>query len=281
MLGFRCLGKIQRGILAVTDCTQGSFGFPACRKRAVEVDFSGGAVSSNGGVLLLRAADRRLGLSAAAAGVLRDPRDPGRCRHSALAQLRQRLYGLALGYEDLNDHDELRHDLALQTAVDRVAPRASAPTLCRFEHWADRATAVALNQVLIEQFIASFAAPPAEIVLDFDATDVPVHGRQEGRFFHGYYDHHCFLPLYVFCGEQLLVAYLRPASYDGARHAAAILKLLVTRLRQAWPGVRIIFRGDSGFCRPGLLSWCERNYVHYVVGMAKNSRLLADAQWWC
>jgi hypothetical protein len=129
----------------VTDCTQGSFGFPACRKRSVEVDFSGGAVSSNGGVLLLRAADRRLGLSAAAAGVLRDPRNPRRCRHSALAQLRQRLYGLALGYEDLNDHDELRHDLALQTAVDRVAPLASAPTLCRFEHWADRATAVALN----------------------------------------------------------------------------------------------------------------------------------------
>ena len=117
----------------MADCTQGSFGFPACRKRSVEVDFSGGAVSSNGGVLLLRAADRRLGLSAAAADVLRDPRDPGRCRQSALAQLRQRLYGLALGYEDLNDHDELRHDLALQTAFDRVAPLESAPTLCRFE----------------------------------------------------------------------------------------------------------------------------------------------------
>jgi hypothetical protein len=166
----------------VADCTQANFGFPACRKRAVEVDFSGGAVSSNGGVLLLRAADRRLGLSAAAARVLRDPRDPGRCRHSALAQLRQRLYGLALGYEYLNDHGESRHDPALQTAVDRVAPLASAPTLCRFEHWADRVTAVALNQVLIEQFIASFGAPPEEIVLDFDATDVPIHGRQEGRF---------------------------------------------------------------------------------------------------
>ena len=264
----------------MTDCTQGSFGFPACRKRSVEVDFSGGAVSSNGGVLLLRAADRRLGLSAAAAGVLRDPRDPGRCRHSALAQLRQRLYGLALGYEDLNDHDELRHDLALQTAVDRVTPLASAPTLCRFEHWADRATAVALNQVLIEQFIASFAAPPAEIVLDFDATDVPVHGRQEGRFFHGYYDHHCFLPLYVFCGEQLLVAYLRPSKIDAAKHSWAILALLVKRLRQAWPAVRLILRGDSGFCRPRLLAWCERHAVGYIVGLAKNPRLAALAEPW-
>ena len=264
----------------MTDCTQGSFGFPACRKRSVEVDFSGGAVTSNGGVLLLRAADRRLGLSAAAAGILQDPRDPGRCRHSALAQLRQRLYGLALGYEDLNDHDELRHDLALQTAVDRVIPLASAPTLCRFEHWADRATAVALNRVLIEQFIASFAAPPAEIVLDFDATDVPVHGRQEGRFFHGYYDHHCFLPLYVFCGEQLLVAYLRPSKIDAAKHSWAILALLVKRLRQAWPAVRLILRGDSGFCRPRLLGWCERHAVGYIVGLAKNPRLAALAEPW-
>jgi Transposase DDE domain group 1 len=266
--------------LAVTDCTQGSFGFPACRKRAVEVDFSGGAVSSNGGVLLLRAADRRLGLSAAAARVLRDPRDPGRCRHSGLAQLRQRLYGLALGYEDLNDHGELRHDLALQTAVDRVAPLASAPTLCRFEHWADRASAVALNQVLIEQFIASFDAPPEEIVLDFDATDVPVHGHQEGRFFHGYYDHHCFLPLYVFCGEHLLIAYLRPSKIDAAKHSWAILALLVRRLRQAWPRVRLILRGDSGFCRPRLLAWCERHGVGYILGLAKNPRLAALAAPW-
>ncbi len=237
-------------------------------------------MSSNGGVLLLRAADRRLGLSAAAAQVVRDPRDPGRCRHSAVAQLRQRLYGLALGYEDLNDHGELRQDLALQTAVDRVAPLASAPTLCRFEHWADRATAVALHRVLIEQFIASFAAPPEEIVLDFDATDVPVHGHQEGRFFHGFYDHHGFLPLYVFCGEQLLVAYLRPSKIDAAKHSRAILALLVKRLRQAWPGVRVVLRADSGFCRPRLLAWCERHRVGYILGLAKNPRLLALAAPW-
>ena len=280
MLGFRCLGKIQRGILAVAECTEGSFGFPACRKRAVEVDFSGRAVSSSGGVLLLRAADRRLGLSAAAARVLRDPRDPGRCRHSALAQLRQRLYGLGLGDEDLNDHGELRHDLALQTAVDRVAPLASAPTLCRFEHSADRLTAVALNRVLIEQFIASLAAPPDEIVLDFDATDVPGHSRQEGRFFHGFYDHHCFLPLYVFSGEQLLVAYLRPSKIDAAKHSWAILALLARRRRQVWPSVRLILRADSGFCRPRLLAWCERRAVGDIVGLAKNPRLVALAEPW-
>jgi Transposase DDE domain group 1 len=266
--------------LAVADCTQGSFDFPACRKRSVAVDFSGGAVSSNGGVLLLRAADRRLGLSAAAAQVLRDPREPGRCRHSAPAQLRQRLYSLALGYEDLNDHGELRQDLALQTAVDRIAPLASAPTLCRFEHWADRGTAVALNRVLVEQFIASFAAPPEEIVLDFDATDVPVHGHQEGRFFHGFYDHHCFLPLYVFCGEHLLVAYLRPSKIDAAKHSRAILALLVKRLRQVWPGVRVVLRADSGFCRPRLLAWCERHAVGYILGLAKNPRLIALAEPW-
>jgi hypothetical protein len=172
------------------------------------------------------------------------------------------------------------HDLALQTAVDRVAPLASAPTLCRFEHWADRATAVALNQVLIEQFIASFDAPPEEIVLDFDATDVSVHGRQEWRFFHGYYDHHCFLPLYVFCGEQLLVADLRPSKIDAAKHSWAILALLVRWLRQAWPRVRIVLRADSGFCRPRLLAWCERHGVGYILGLAKNLRLASLAEPW-
>jgi len=139
---------------------------------------------------------------------------------------------------------------------------------------------VAMQRILVEQFIASFAKAPEELVLDFDATDDLVHGNQDGRHFSAYYDNYCFLPLYVFCGEQLLVAYLRPAKKDAALHAAAILKLLVTRLRQAWPGVRIIFRGDSGFCRPLLLSWCERHYVHYVVGMAKNSRLLTASEGW-
>jgi hypothetical protein len=239
----------------------------------VVADFAGGDVSSNGGVLLLRAADRRLGLMAAAARLLPDPRDRGRCRHSGLDQLRQRVYALALGYEDLNDHGALRHDLALQTAVERISPLASAPTLCRFEHWADRATAIALNTLLVEQFIAAFRTTPAELVLDFDATDDPVHGRQEGRFFHGFYDQYCFLPLYVFCGDQLLISYLRPSNIDAAKHAWAILALLVKRLRRAWPGVRIIFRGDSGFCRHRMLGWCERHAVGYITGLARNARL--------
>ena len=161
--------------------------------------------------------------------------------------------------------------------MERDQALGSSPTLCRLEARASRRSAVAMHAVLLEKFIASFAAAPAELVLDFDATDDRVHGLQEGRFFHGYYGDWCFLPLYVFCGEQLLVSYLRPSNIDAARHAPAILKLLVTQLRQAWPGVRIIFRGDSGFCRWKMLRWCERHGVDYVVGLAKNTRLLALA----
>jgi hypothetical protein len=156
---------------------------------------------------------------------------------------------------------------------------ASAPTLCRLEKWADRATAVRLSELLVEQFIASFKQPPKELVLDFDATDSPLHGQQEQRFFHGYYDCYCYLPLYVFCGQQLLCAYLRPSRIDAAKHAAAILKLLVRRLRQAWPEVRIIFRGDSGFCRQLLINWCERAGVHYIIGLARNPKLEAMVEY--
>ena len=161
--------------------------------------------------------------------------------------------------------------------MERDRALGSSPTLCRLEARASRRSAVAMHAVLLEKFIASFAAAPAELVLDFDATDDRIHGLQEGRFFHGYYGDWCFLPLYVFCGEQLLVSYLRPSKSDAARHAPAILKLLVARLRQAWPGVRIIFRGDSGFCRWKMLRWCERHGVDYIVGLAKNTRLLALA----
>ncbi|MCX7960427.1 MAG: IS1380 family transposase, partial [Burkholderiales bacterium] len=156
---------------------------------------------------------------------------------------------------------------------ERDRPLASAPTLCRLENRASRAAAWAIHEVIIEKFIASFKTPPRELVLDFDATDDPLYGRQEGRFFHGYYDSYCYLPLYVFCGERLLVAYLRPSNIDESRHAGAVLKLLVARLRQAWPEVRIVLRGDSGFCRRRILAWCERNGVGYVVGLAKNRRL--------
>ena len=252
----------------MTNCTFETLLFPACRKRRVEARFDGGDVSSNGGVLLLRQADRVLGLTAAVARGLSDGRQGGKVRHRLVDLLRQRVFGIALGYEDLNDHDALRHDLAVQTAVDRDTPLASAPTLCRFENTAGVSWAWSIHRVLVDVFIASHATPPEEIVLDFDATDDAVHGHQQGRFFHGYYDHYCFLPLYVFCGDHLLVAYLRPADIDPAKHAAGILKLLVGRLRQAWPEVRIILRADSGFCRWRLLRWCERHGLGYIIGLA-------------
>ena len=257
----------------MTECTQETFDFPPCKRRRVQASFDGGAVTSDGGVMLLRQADRVMGLTEAVGRALVDPRRRASCEHDLLSLVRQRIYGLALGYEDLNDHQSLRTDEALQTAVERDTVLASASTLCRFEGRADRATAWALHEVLIEQFITSFKHRPKKLVLDFDATDDAVHGKQEGRFFHGYYDHYCFLPLYVFCRDQLLVSYLRPSKIDGAKHAWAILSLLVKRLRQAWPKVRIVLRADSGFCRWRMLRWCERHNVDYIVGIAKNARL--------
>jgi len=244
----------------------------------VEASFDGGDITSDGGVVLLRQADRCLGLSEAVAQALGDDRRQASCTHDLPSLVRQRLYALALGYEDLNDHHTLRDDLAIQTAVERDTRLASASTLCRWENRADRATAWRLHEVLVDQFIASFERAPRRLVLDFDATDDTVHGQQEGRYFHGYYDHYCFLPLYVFCGKQLLVSYLRPSSGDGARHAWAILALLVRRLRQAWPKVRIVLRADSGFCRWRMLRWCEHHQVDYVVGIGTNQRLAAQAQ---
>ncbi len=251
--------------------------FPGVKGRRVEAAFAGGNVTSDGGLLLLRQADRRLGLTAAAAKLLADPRRQASCDHSQLSMIRQRVYGLALGYEDLNDHDGLRADLAWQTAVERDKPAASSPTLSRLENRAERSVAAALHSLLAEQFIASFDKPPKELILDFDATDDAVHGNQDGRFFHGYYDRYCFLPLYVFCGGQLLLSYLRSANIDGAKHAWAILALLVKRLREVWPEVRIVFRADSGFCRWRMLRWCDRNDVGYIVGLAKNRRVNEQA----
>jgi hypothetical protein len=255
------------------NCTATQLQFAPFNRRQIAAEFCGGDVSSDGGVLLLRQLERRLRLLEGAASALSDPRDPERITHSVADMLKQRVFGLCLGYEDLNDHTELRRDVLLQTAVERDTPLASAPTLCRLENRASRAAAWKLHAVIIEKFIASFAQAPSELVLDFDATDDPVHGGQEGRFFHGYYDNYCFLPLYVFCGEQLLVSYLRPSKIDAAKHAWAVLALLVKRLRRAWPTVKIILRADSGFCRQHLLTWCDRHGVGYVVGLAKNRRL--------
>jgi hypothetical protein len=188
--------------------------------------------------------------------------------------LRQRIYGICLGYEDLNDHQSLRIDPAPQTSMDREEALGSQSTFCRLENRIDRRVAVDIHKLLLEQFIASYAEPPDEIILDFDATDDPVRGNQVWRFFHGYYDHYCVLPVYVLCGDQLLVSYLRPSKIDAAKHAWAILALLVKRLREVWTEVRIIFRGDSGFCRHHMLTWCKRNGVGYLVGIAKNDALL-------
>jgi hypothetical protein len=268
----------SKKVLPVTECTQESFDFPVVKRRKVEANFEGGDITSDGGVLLLRQVDQQLGLTKAVAKVLEDDRRQASCQHDAQSLIRQRVYALALGYEDLNDHATLRQDLAIQTAVERDNALASASTLCRWENRADRETAWQLHTVLVEQFIASFQRAPKRLILDFDATDDAVHGKQEGRFFHGYYDHYCFLPLYVFCQDQLLVSYLRPSKIDGAKHAWAILALLVKRLRQTWPKVRILFRGDSGFCRWRMLRWCERHNVDYLVGIARNDRLNAQAK---
>ena len=259
----------------MTNCNQSEFKFPRCKGRKVEASFTGGHVSSDAGVVLLRQADRKIGLTSSVAGALTESRRKKSCRHSLVSLLRQRVYGLCIGYEDLNDHHTLRNDVALQTAVQQDKDLASASTLCRWENRSDREAAWAVHRVLIEQFISSFKRAPKEVVLDFDATDTAVHGEQEGRFFHGYYDHYCFLPLYVFCGDRLLAAYLRPSKIDGAKHAWAVLALLVKRLRRAWPQVKIIFRGDSGFCRHQMLRWCEGHHVGYIVGVAKNKRLKA------
>jgi hypothetical protein len=242
-------------------------------RREIEANFRGGAISSDGGLMLVRQTDRKIGLSGAVAAALSDLRDPSRITHPLRDLVAQRLYGLCCGYEDLNDHDVLRHDPLLQTAVGKVEELASSPTFSRLETRATRADVVALNRVLVEQFIAAQKKVPHELVLDVDASDVPLHGDQERSQFHGYYDHYCYLPLYVFCGQAMLACVLRPSRIDGAKHAAAVIRLIVTRLRQAWPLVRIIVRGDSGFCRQRLIRWCERASVGYAIGVARNLRL--------
>lgn len=262
----------------MTNCTSNPIQFKGVKGRKVEAIFSGQTITSDGGGLLLRAADEALRLLPRVARCFSDTRRKASCAHSVESLLRQRVYALALGYEDLNDHDELRHDPALQTVVGRDVDLASASTLCRFENSVDAKSLWALSAVLVDVFIESHQNAPEEIILDFDATDDEVHGKQEGRFFHGYYDHYCFLPLYVFCGEHLLAAYLRPSNIDGAKHSQGLLGLLVKRLHAAWPKTRIVVRADSGFCRWKLMRWCDNHEIDYIVGLAKNTNLLRIAQ---
>ena len=209
----------------MTQCYPEPIHFSSVKRRKVEADFSGGAISSNGGIQLLAQVDRRLGLTRSLARLLGDCRRQSSCNHRLSSLLSQRIYALALGHEDLNDHGELRHDPALRTAAGRIKSLASPSTLCRLEQRADREMAVSIHEVLFGQFVAAHPVPPRRLILDFDATDTPLHGEQEERFFHGYYGGYCYLPLYVFCGRHLLVSYLRPSGIDAAHHAWGILRL--------------------------------------------------------
>jgi len=268
----------------MTECTQSSFGFKACGKREIVARFDGGTISSDGGAFLLRQTDQRLNLLARLAECFLDGRNQEQVEHSIQEMLSQRIYGLALGYEDLNDHEQLRKDpvfgiLAGREELDQ--PLAGKSTLNRMELGTgsnDRYKKItfwkeAIDELLVKVFLESHPQAPEQIILDVDTTDMALHGQQEGRFFHGYYDSYCYLPLYVFCGEQVLCARLREANHDASFGCLAEIRRMVGQIRAAWPEVKIILRGDSGFCRNELMSWCESNGVDYVFGLARNQRL--------
>lgn len=255
------------------------------RRQAVEVDFDGGTLTSDAGLTLLREVDHKLNLIGSIAQAIPDPRDPLYTTHSQQEILTSRIFGIAAGYEDANDHHMLRHDPALQVAAERTpaqndyseesgnTPLASPSTHSRFENRITSKEIFALHAILVETFLDSYDEPPDEIVLDYDATDDTVHGNQQRRHFNGFYDSYCFLPLYVFCGDQLLVSYLRPSSVGAAHHAAGVTRLLVGRIRSRWPETRIILRGDGGYAIERLMRWCDKNEVGYVFGLQKNSVL--------
>jgi hypothetical protein len=261
----------------MTECNAQAIHFARVGRRRIVADFKGGRLTSDAGVLLLREVDRQIGLIDAIDDCLPDPRDLRYISHNQREMIAQRIFSIALGYEDLNDQQTLRDDPALQVAAGKVpepdnplALLASPPTLCRLENRVNRQALVKMSALFVEQFLASYDSPPDEIVLDFDATDDPVHGQQEQRFFQGYYRHYCFLPLYVFCGGHLLCALLRPSNIDAAKHSRAVAKLLVDRIRETWPDVKIVIRGDGGFCRWKLMRWCENHGVDYIFGMGRN-----------
>ncbi len=258
----------------MTNCNAEPLHFSTLGSKAVVADFQGGRLTTDAGALLLREVADKIGLFDAVNAAIPDPRNPVFILHDQRAMIAQRVTAIALGYEDLNDHQNLRIDPVLQLAAGKAPeaelPLASPPTLCRLENRIDRRTLVKVAEVFVDRFIVAHPTPPGHLILDFDATDDRVHGKQEGRFFHGYYDDHCFLPLYVFCGDELLTPYLRPSNIDASKHARAVLKLLVDKLRNAWPDVKIILRGDSGFCRWRLMRWCDSHGIGYVLGLAQN-----------
>ena len=281
-----------------TECTGGELVFQGSGRREIRADFNGGDITSDAGVLLLQEVERRCGIVEQFAHCFDDHRDAGRVEHDVRDLLAQRVFALALGYEDLNDHDELRFDPLLAAAIGKSDPKgakrprqrdqgaslAGKSTLNRVElsrpgdaeH--DRYRRIVLREELVDQvfldvFVQAYAKPPEQITLDLDATDDPLHGKQEGRFFHGYYGHYCYLPLYIFCGDHLLCARLRRADIDASAGTVDELQRIVAHLRQSWPKVEILVRADSGFCREEIMAWCENNAVDYVFGLARNSRL--------
>ena len=281
-----------------TECTKKYSSFQALGRREIVADFSGGTITSDGGGLLLHEVEKRTGILERFPHCFTDYRDLKRIEHSVLSLVSQRVFGLALGYEDLNDHDILASDKLLAVMVGKDDPTgmnrkdkrncgkplAGKSTLNRLEltpadaDGQDAYKKIALNteavdNLFVDIFLQSHRNVPEQIILDVDATDDPLYGKQEGKFFHGYYKSYCYMPLYIFCGEELLCARLRTANNDGAAGTVEELERIVERIRRSWPDTQIIIRGDSGFCRENIMQWCESNHVDYLVGLAKNARL--------
>jgi hypothetical protein len=274
-----------------TECSADLLGFAPAQGRAVVAAFDGGKMTSDAGALLLGATDRAIGLVKRFAECFIDSRAPDLIEHEVRTLVGQRVFALALGYEDLVDHDELRHDPTMAVLAGKLsarrkdcAPLAGKSTLNRLELGDVEPTryhriawdGAKIEALFVGLFLEAHRSPPQQIILDLDATDDPLHGHQEGRFFHGYYDGYCYLPLYIFCGRHLLASKLRRADIDAAAGAVEQTARIVTRIRAAWPQVRILLRADSGFAREGLMKWCEANGVDFLFGLAKNERLVAE-----
>jgi hypothetical protein len=275
-----------------TECSPTLFPFAPVEGRAAVAGFDGGSITSNAGALLLGATDRAIGLVQRFASCFRDARLPERVEHEVATLVGQRIFGIALGHEDLVDHDELRHDPVLAVLADKLearragcAPLAGKSTLNRLEHAPAGEPGryhrighdgAAIEKLFVDLFLDAHRSAPRQITLDLDATDVPLHGHQEGRFFHGYYDAYCYLPLYVFCGRHLLAARLRRSNIDASAGAVEEVARIVRQIRARWPRVRILLRADSSFAREALMAWCEANRVDFVFGLARNPRLVEE-----
>ena len=279
-----------------TECIQDSFDFGRVEGREVVADFGGGTITSDAGALLLSKTDSTVGLIDRFAACFRDHRSQELIEHTVRTLVGQRVLGIALGYEDLVDHDRFRHDPVMAAILGKLTPRrkecaalAGKSTLSRLEHAPTEGSAhapwryhkiehdaAAIERLFVDVCLDAHRKAPPVMVLDLDATDMPLHGHQEERFFHGYYDCYCYLPLFVFCGRHLLAAKLRPSNIDAPAGSLEIVQRIVAHVRERWPKQTILLRADSGFCREELMAWCEANGVHYVFGLARNARLVSE-----